>query len=91
MKVVAINGSSRKACFACAGKGNCVFNDDSFQELYRKMTEADGILRRMSHPRRKRLSSVPVWCAIQIRECSATIRRKSHSELASDLIGDQHY
>lgn len=80
MKVVAINGSSRKdgntadmlnvvlqelekqgietehiqlagqtihpckACFACAGKGNCVFNDDSFQELYRKMTEADGIL-----------------------------------------------
>lgn len=44
MKVVAINGSSCKACFACAGKGNCVFNDDSFQELYRKMTEADGIL-----------------------------------------------
>ena len=44
MKVVAINGSSCKACFACSGKGNCVFNDDSFQELYRKMTEADGIL-----------------------------------------------
>lgn len=33
-----------KACFACAGKRNCVFGDDSFQELYRKMTEADGIL-----------------------------------------------
>lgn len=80
MKVVAINGSSRKdgntadmlhvvlqelekqgietehiqlagqtihpckACFACAGKKNCVFSEDSFQELYRKMTEADGIL-----------------------------------------------
>lgn len=80
MKVLAINGSSRKdgntadmlnlvlkelekqgyeteqiqlagqtihscrACFACSGKKNCVFGDDSFQELYRKMTEADGIL-----------------------------------------------
>lgn len=33
-----------KACFACAGKGNCVFGDDRFQELYHKMTEADGIL-----------------------------------------------
>lgn len=80
MKVLAINGSSRKngntadmlnvvlqelekqgfetehiqlagqtihacrACFACAGKKNCVFSDDMFQELYRKMTEADGIL-----------------------------------------------
>lgn len=33
-----------KACFACAGKRNCVFSDDMFQELYRKMTEADGIL-----------------------------------------------
>lgn len=33
-----------KACFACVGKRNCVFGDDSFQELYRKMTEADGIL-----------------------------------------------
>ena len=25
-----------KACFACAGKKNCVFGDDIFQELYRK-------------------------------------------------------
>ena len=33
-----------KACFACAGKGNCVFGDDMFQELYRKMTEADAII-----------------------------------------------
>ncbi len=33
-----------KACFACAGKGNCVFGDDIFQELYRKMTEADAII-----------------------------------------------
>jgi len=33
-----------KACFACAGKKNCVFGDDIFQELYRKMTEADTII-----------------------------------------------
>ena len=33
-----------KACFACAGKGNCVFSDDIFQELYRKMTDADAII-----------------------------------------------
>ncbi len=33
-----------KACFACAGKGNCVFGDDIFQELYRKMTDADAII-----------------------------------------------
>ena len=33
-----------KACFACAGKGNCVFGNDVFQELYRKMTEADAII-----------------------------------------------
>ena len=80
MKVLAINGSSRKdgntadmlnmvlgelkkegyeteqiqlagntinpcqACFACAGKGNCVFNNDIFQQLYTKMTEADAII-----------------------------------------------
>lgn len=80
MKIVAINGSSRKegntadmlnlvlkelekdghetehiqlagqtihackACFACAGKKNCVFNNDIFQELYVKMTEADAII-----------------------------------------------
>ena len=33
-----------KACFACAGKKNCVFGDDIFQELYRKITEADAII-----------------------------------------------
>lgn len=33
-----------KACFGCAGKKNCVFADDTFQGLYRKMTEADAIL-----------------------------------------------
>ncbi|MDE7150149.1 MAG: flavodoxin family protein [Bacteroidales bacterium] len=33
-----------KACFACAGKGNCVFGGDIFQELYVKMSQADGII-----------------------------------------------
>ena len=33
-----------KACFACAGKKNCVFDYDIFQELYVKMTEADAII-----------------------------------------------
>ena len=33
-----------KACFACAGKSNCVFDNDIFRELYTKMTEADAIV-----------------------------------------------
>ena len=33
-----------KACFACAGKGNCVYGNDAFQELYTKMTGADAIV-----------------------------------------------
>ncbi len=80
MKVVGINGSSRKdgntafiiniifaelnkagieteliqlaeadiqpcrACFACRGKGNCVFTGDAFCDIFRRMTEADGII-----------------------------------------------
>lgn len=80
MKIVAINGSSRKdgntadmlrlvlgeldaagheteliqlagetinpckACFACAGKKNCVFSNDVFQSVYQKMVEADAII-----------------------------------------------
>lgn len=80
MKVIAINGSSRKsgntsriievifteirkygidceqielagrdiqpcrACFACAGKGNCVFRQDDFYEIMEKIKGADGII-----------------------------------------------
>lgn len=80
MKVIAINGSSRKngntskiiniifeqlktfeidcelielsdveinpckGCFACTGKGNCVFNNDGFHEIMEKMKNADGII-----------------------------------------------
>lgn len=33
-----------KACFACAGKGNCVWKNDVFCELYEKMTSADAII-----------------------------------------------
>ena len=33
-----------KACWACGGKGNCVHKKDLFQEIFEKMTQADGIL-----------------------------------------------
>lgn len=33
-----------KACWACGGRGNCVFHKDQFQEIFEKMKEADGII-----------------------------------------------
>ncbi len=33
-----------KACWACGGKGNCVHGKDSFQSIFQKMKEVDGIL-----------------------------------------------
>lgn len=33
-----------RGCFACRGKGNCVFQNDPFAELFEKMVQADGIL-----------------------------------------------
>ncbi len=33
-----------KACWACGGKGNCVHHHDQFQDVFTKMTKADGIL-----------------------------------------------
>lgn len=33
-----------KACFACAGKRNCVFSDDIFREVYERMADADVII-----------------------------------------------
>ena len=33
-----------KACLGCAGRGNCVFGNDIFQELYDKMVKADAII-----------------------------------------------
>ncbi|MDO4163718.1 MAG: flavodoxin family protein [Bacteroides sp.] len=36
--------NSCKACFACTGRRNCVFDNDMFQELYTKMTEANAII-----------------------------------------------
>ena len=80
MKVIGINGSSRKdgntaiiigkvfeelnkedieteliqlvdyeiqpcqGCFACKGRGNCVFAKDGFAEIFSRMAEADGII-----------------------------------------------
>lgn len=33
-----------KACFACKGRGKCVFKNDSFNECFEKLIEADGIV-----------------------------------------------
>lgn len=33
-----------KACWACGGKKNCVYKKDPFQEIFEKMTQADGII-----------------------------------------------
>lgn len=33
-----------KACWACGGKRNCIHKKDSFQGIFEKMTQADGII-----------------------------------------------
>lgn len=33
-----------RACFSCKGKRNCVFKNDSFNEVFNRMVEADGII-----------------------------------------------
>ncbi len=33
-----------RACFTCGGKGTCSFRQDAFDEVFRKVREADGIL-----------------------------------------------
>lgn len=33
-----------KACWACGGKRNCVHKKDRFQDIFEKMTQADGII-----------------------------------------------
>ncbi|WP_412523869.1 flavodoxin family protein [Clostridium sp. JS66] len=33
-----------KGCFACSGKGKCVIEKDTFNECFKKMIEADGII-----------------------------------------------
>ena len=33
-----------KACWGCGKIGNCIHHEDLFQDLFLKMTEADGIL-----------------------------------------------
>lgn len=33
-----------KACWACGGRKNCVHKKDRFQEIFEKMTQADGII-----------------------------------------------
>ncbi|MDE7166920.1 MAG: flavodoxin family protein [Bacteroidaceae bacterium] len=33
-----------RGCFACKGRGNCVFENDGFAGIFSHMTEADGII-----------------------------------------------
>ena len=33
-----------RGCFACKGRGNCVFANDGFAEIFNRMVEADGII-----------------------------------------------
>lgn len=33
-----------RGCFACKGRGNCVFTKDGFAEIFCRMVEADGII-----------------------------------------------
>lgn len=33
-----------RGCFACKGRGNCVFTKDGFAEIFSRMVEADGIM-----------------------------------------------
>ncbi len=33
-----------RGCFACKGRGNCVFVNDGFTEIFSRMVEADGII-----------------------------------------------
>lgn len=33
-----------KACFSCGGQKNCIHKNDMFQEIFKKMLQADGII-----------------------------------------------
>lgn len=33
-----------RGCFACKGRGNCVFTNDGFTEIFASMVKADGII-----------------------------------------------
>ena len=33
-----------RGCFACKGRGNCVFSNDGFADIFSRMVEADGII-----------------------------------------------
>lgn len=33
-----------RGCFACKGRGNCVFANDGFTEIFSRMVKADGII-----------------------------------------------
>lgn len=33
-----------KACFSCGGQKNCIHKNDAFQEIFKKMLQADGVI-----------------------------------------------
>lgn len=39
-----VNIEPCRACFACKGRGNCVFRKDGFADIFSKMVESDGII-----------------------------------------------
>ena len=36
--------TKRRRCFACSNKWNCIFKDDDFYKILKKIKEADGII-----------------------------------------------
>lgn len=55
-----------KACWACGGKGTCVYGNDAFCTVFEKMKQADGIL----------LGS-PVYCANVSASMQALLERSA--------------
>lgn len=60
-----------RACWACGGKGNCVYSKDAFCAIFERMKQADGIL----------LGS-PVYCANVSASMQALLER---SAVAADM------
>ncbi|HJF98490.1 MAG TPA: flavodoxin family protein [Bacteroides clarus] len=44
IQLVDIDIQPCRACFACKGRGNCVFKGDGFCDVFNRIVEADGII-----------------------------------------------
>ena len=70
-----------RACWGCGSQENCIHGKDAFQEIFRKMTEADGLL----------LAS-PVYSANISSNMQAVLERAAvvcdmHPELMKHKVG----